>query len=103
MANKKQLQNHLKICTFLFISFILIPHLASTAPDAPKKSSITKPKTSKSETFQTLRSEEGFLFSKLDTSWFNSPTPEDKKNIHLLFRSPVVKKWLPAYHDSENR
>ena len=84
MKNKKQLQNYLKVCTYLLISFILIPKFTSAAPDAPKTSA-SKPKT-----FPTLRSDEGFLFSKLDTSWFNSPTPEDKRNIHLLFRSPVV-------------
>lgn len=41
-------------------------------------------------TFQTLRSDEGFLFSQLDTSWFRSPTPEDKQDIHILFRAPTV-------------
>ena len=85
MENKKQLQNYFKVCTYLFLSLILIPKLVSAAPDIPKLSD-----NPKSQTFQTLRSEEGFLFSQLDTSWFNSPTPEDKKNIHLLFRSPVV-------------
>ncbi len=84
MENKKQSQHYLKACTYLFTSFILISAVASAAPDAPK------PSDPESKTFQTLRSDEGFLFSQLDTSWFNSPTPEDKKNIHLLFRSPVV-------------
>ncbi len=84
MENKKQLHHDLKVCRYLFTSLMLISAVASAAPDAPK------PSDPESKAFQTLRSDEGFLFSQLDTSWFNSPAPEDKKNIHLLFRSPVV-------------
>ena len=93
MENKKQPQSYLKTfyiyckqtSIYLLILLILIPGVALTAPDLSPKSSDPV-----SKTFPTLRSDEGFLFSKLDTSWFNSPTPEDKQNIHLLFRSPVV-------------
>ena len=61
---------------------LLLAQVIFAAPEPPS--------TKKSETFKTLRSEEGFLFSQFDTSWFNSPKPEDKKSIHFLFRSPVV-------------
>ena len=90
MENKNQLQNHFKIYMYLFISLILISKFTSAAPDTSTRSNAPNLKNKKSETFPTLRSDEGFLFSKLDTSWFNSPTPKDKKNMHLLFRSPVV-------------
>ena len=79
----------------IFLAFFLLalPNIKAFGEEAsdsgvrPQKSS-NKP----SDPFKTLRSDEGFLFSQLDTSWFNSPTPEDKKDIHLLFRSPQVNK-----------
>lgn len=89
MKSKLKILNNIQpyFTDILFIFFALL--LTGVAFAAPEPLS-TDPKSDTSQTFKTLRSEEGFLFSQFDTSWFNSPTPEDKKSIHLLFRSPVV-------------
>ncbi len=93
MKNQKLSQtqnNYFQICSlFILLTFTIpiIPHLNTLAAPDPAPSS-----QKDAQTFQTLRSKEGFLFSQLDTTWFNSPTPKDKKSMHLLFRSPVVNQ-----------
>lgn len=87
---------------FLFISGVFCwPLFQAFAVTNPADTGIRPQKSDRSSSisgelesnaFKTLRSNEGFLFSKLDTSWFTAPTPEDKKDIHLLFRSPNTNK-----------
>ena len=83
-----QIQTHSNLLSLVLLVSILmiLPLNVLAAPDP------IQPPTKDDQTFQTLRSEEGFLFSELDTTWFHAPTPKSKRNLHLLFRSPIVNQ-----------